>query len=274
VISDDGQWIAWIAFGSLDNVMLQRSDRSGEPERLLRSRSIGKLEFSRDSTQLGIAAASRLVVHDLPTATTFTAAFGHITGFSFSPDSHSLVYGTSGSEEGGDAPSDLYVVTFDAGPRTRLTEDRRSLNPVWGPDGIVFDRMRLREGDVPVYNLFEIQPDGTGARRITGLQIPPLLSGLVPVELSAAGHRLLAEFTGQDTGVGFAVDPDTGDTRALDHDAEHGFVGTDISAGGRWVLGHTGGPDPASHHDVVRMRYGGEHAKVLVERAFSPDWSR
>jgi hypothetical protein len=74
--------------------------------------------------------------------------------------------------------------------------------------------------------------------------------------------------------VGFAVDPETGDTRALDRDMENGFVGTDISAGGRWVLGHTGGPDPSGSHDVVRMRYGGKHVRVLVERAMDPDWSR
>jgi hypothetical protein len=274
VVSDDGRWIAWVAFGSLDKVLVQRSDLSGEPRRILRSRTIGKLAFSPDSTQLGIAAARRLVVHDLPTDTHFTAASGHITGFSFSPDSRSVVYGTTGSEEGLDAETDLYIVTFDAGPRMRLTRDRRSLNPVWGPDRIIFDRMRPREGDAPVFNLFEIQPDGSGARRITGLTIPSLLSGLVPIELDADGERLLAEFTGQDTAVAFAVDPDTGDTRALDRDMENGFVGTDISAGGRWVLGHTGGPDPSGHHDVVRMRYGGKDQRVLVERAMDPDWSR
>jgi len=274
VISEDGRWIAWVAFGSLDKVLVQRSDLSGEPRRVLRSRTIGRLAFSPDSTQLGIEAASRLIVHDLPTDTTFTAAFGHITGFSFSPDSRSLVYGTSGTKERLDAPTDLYVVTFDAGPRTRLTEDRRSLNPIWGPAGIVFDRMRPREGDAPVFNLFEIQPDGSGPRRLTGLKIPSLLSGLVPLEFDADGDRLLAEFTGQDTAVAFAVDPQTGDTRALDRDMENGFVGTDISAGGRWVLGQTGGPDPSAYHDVVRMRYGGGHTKVLVQRAMSPDWSR
>ena len=274
VVSDDGRWIAWVAFGSLDKVLVQRSDLSGSPRRILRSRTIGQMTFSPDSRQLGIVTARRLVVHDLALDSHFTAASGHTTGFSYSPDSRSLVYGTSGSKEDLDAPTDLYVTTFGAGPRQRLTRDGRSLNPVWGAARIIFDRMRPRAGDAPVFNLFEIQPDGTGARRITGLTIPSLLSGLVPIELDGDGDRLLALFTGQDTAVGFAVDPETGDTRALDRDMENGFVGTDISAGGRWVLGHTGGPDPSGSHDVVRMRYGGKNVRVLVERAMDPDWSR
>jgi Tol biopolymer transport system component len=272
-VSADGRWVAWVAEGPLRQVLLRRADRSRKPRKLARSSTVSELRFSPDSTELGMALAGRLAVHDIPTRTTFNAASGIIRGFSFSPDSKSVVYGTSGRNDAADAQSDLYAIEFDAGPRSRLTRDRKSLNPLWGPGGIIHDRQKVRPGDAPTYNLFEVQPDGGSLRRITALRIPSLLTGLVPVELSADGSRLLAEFTGQDTGVGFAVNPRTGGTRSLGRDMENGFLGFDLSADGRTVLGQTGGPDPTARHDVVTVPWGGGEPTVLVKRAASPDWS-
>ena len=101
-----------------------------------------------------------------------------------------------------------------------------------------------------------------------------LLSGLVPLEISADGRRLLADFTGQDTSVGFAVNLQNGKTRALSKNMETGFVATDLSADGRTVLGQTGGADPGNRHNVVTMPYAGGKPKVLVRRAAYPDWTR
>jgi len=272
-VSPDGGWAAWIGRGRLERVVLRRTDRSRKARVVSRSTQAGELRFSPDSTQLGMSLQGRLAVHDIPTRITFNAATGSIRGFSFSPDSKSVVYGTSGRDEGLAAPSDLYAIEFDAGPRTRITRDRKSLNPLWTPTGIVHDRQRLREGDAPSYNLFEIQPDGGSLRRITSLRIPSLLSGLVPLEASADGARLLADFTGQDTGVGFAVNVRTGRARSLSRDAENGLVGFDLTADGRTVLGHSGGPDPGAEHDVVTVPYRGGRPEVLVEDAAFPDWS-
>ena len=108
----------------------------------------------------------------------------------------------------------------------------------------MFDRQRSRQGGAPVYNLWAIQPDGTGLRRVTRLKIPSMANGLVPLDLSADGGRLLAGFTGPDTLVGFTVDPQSGATRALSKDVEQALVGYDLSADGSTILGHTGGPDP------------------------------
>jgi Tol biopolymer transport system component len=273
-VSPNGRWVAWVAPGRLERIMLQRADRSRKPRRVTRASSVADLQFSPDSTQLGMAVTNRLAVHDIPTRSTFNGATGIIRGFSFSPDSKSVVYATSGRNDAVDAESDLYTIEFDAGPRQRITRDRKSLNPLWGPNGIVHDRQRPREGDAPSYNLFEIQPDGGSLRRITSLRIPNLLSGLVPVELSADGSRLLAEFVGQDTGVGFAVNPRTGRTRSLSRDAENGFLGFDLTADGRTVLGHTGGPNPFGRHHVATMPYSGGEPEILVRNAAFPDWSR
>jgi Tol biopolymer transport system component len=272
-VSADGKWIAYVAPGELERVMLAPA-AGGRAQQVARSRSVQRLQFSPNSTQLGMALAGRLSVHDIPTATTFNAAVGSIRGFSFSPDSKSVAYATAGQSDAPDASSDIYAIEFDAGPRRRVTRDRKSLNPLWAPTGeIVFDRQRRRREDAPAYNLFGVQPDGGSLRRITSLRIPALVSGLVPVEFSADGRRLLAEFVGQDTALGFAVSPRSGKTRALDADAENGFVGFDLAADGRTVLGHTGGPDPGGRHNVVTMPYRGGDPTVLVRRAAFPDWS-
>jgi Tol biopolymer transport system component len=272
-VSADGRWVAWVAAGTPERVLLRRADRSRKARQVSRSSSVARLAFSPDSTQLGMVLTGRLSVHDIPTRTTFNAATGNIRGFSFSPDSKSVVYGTSGRNDAADAESDLYAVEFDAGPRWRITRDRKSLNPLWGPAGIVHDRQKVRAGDAPSYNLFDVQPDGGSLRRITALRIPSRLSGLVPMELSADGSRLLAQFVGEDTGVGFAVNPRTGNTRSLSREVDNGFLGFDLSADGRTVLGHTGGPEPIGRHDVVTVPWGGGEPTVLVRRAAFPDWS-
>jgi Tol biopolymer transport system component len=274
VISPDGHWVAWRAPGSRERVLLAKST-GGTPRRIVRSTQIGDLRFSPDSKKLGIALRSRLLVYDLAAGEQFAAAHGFVRGFSFSPDSRALVYGTSGRDEALDAPSDLYALELGSDGKTRVTRDRKSLNPLWGPDGEIYhDRQIRRSGDAPSYNLFAIHPDGGALRRITSLKIPRLLSGLVPLDISADAKRLLALFTGQDTAFGFAVNPATGNTRALSKKAETGFVGTDLSADGRTVLGMTGGPDPASRHDVVTVPWAGGRPTVLVRGATTPHWTR
>ena len=270
-ISDDGRWIAWIKPGTPDQLMMRLADRSRRARVVARSSFVGEFRFSPDSKSLGLVLSRRLFVYDIREREEARVASGVIRGFSFSPDSASVVFGTAGRSDAVDAPSDLYWVRLEDSSRRRITRDRKSLNPLWGPAGIIHDRMRAREHDAPSYNLFEIQPDGGSLRRITRLRIPNLVSGLVPVELSATGKRLLAEFVGQDTGMGFRVNPMTGKSHVLDPERE--FLGFDVTADGSTVLGHTGGPDPTARHNVVTMPYAGGEPEVLVRRASFPDWN-
>jgi hypothetical protein len=272
-ISDDGRWIAWIQPGTPDRLMMRLADRSRKARIVARSSFVGEFHFTPDSKSLGLVLGRRLFVYDIREREEVRVASGVIRGFSFSPDSASVVFGTAGRNDAVDAPSDLYSVRLDDSTRRRITRDRKSLNPLWGPTGIIHDRMRPRGGDAPTYNLFEIQPDGGSLRRITRLRVPALMSGLVPLELSGNGSRMLAEFIGQDSSLAFRVNPATGKTKALDDDFENGLVGFDLTADGRTVLGHTGGPDPSAQHNVVTMPYGGGEPEVLVRRASFPDWN-
>jgi hypothetical protein len=273
-VSPDGRWVAWIAGDGPEVVKMRLADRSRKARDVARAGEIDEIEFSPDSKWLGVGAATRLWVYNIHDRESVRAASGNLRGFSFSPDSASVAFGTAGRNQSFDSPADLYSFKVAGKKRTRITRDRKSLNPLWTTRGIIHDRQRIRENAAPSYNLFEIQPDGGSLRRITSLTIPPLLSGLVPVELSENGKRLLAEFEGQDTSVGFAVNPESGKARALTRDAENGFVAADLTADGRTVLGTTGGADPSNRHDVVTMPYRGGKPKILVKRAFGPDWDR
>jgi WD40 repeat protein len=272
-VSPDGRWVAWVKIGSPDQLMMRLADRSRKARVVARSTAVGEIEFSPDSKLLGFVVSRRLFVYDIREREEVKAASGSLRGFSFSPDSGSVVFGTAGRSDAVDAPSDLYSYALEDEVRTRITRDRKSLNPLWGPTGILHDRMRARSGDAPTYNVFSVHPDGGSLRRITSLRIPSLMSGLVPLEVSANGRRLLANFIGQDTQVAFRVNTQTGRAKALDDDFENGLVGFGLSADGQTVLGHTGGPDPNARHDVVTIPYGGGDPEILVRRAGFPDWS-
>jgi Tol biopolymer transport system component len=278
-ISPNGQWVAFVtvpAGGSeMDTVVLQKLE-AGSQRLVMRSRTIDSVRFSPDSKKLAaIAAGKRVRVYDVVNDRLHVAAAGNIRGYSFSPDSEQIVYGRAVKADFQSA-SDLYTVPALGGEEKRLTTTRNALQPVWGADEIVFDRFKRRKGDAPAFNLWALDPAAPETlRRLTRLTIPRLVSGLVPLEISADAKRLLAAFTGQDVEVGFTVATANGTTRALSQDFESGTVGFDLSADGRTILAHTGGPDPGAAHDVVTVPYKrGGKTKVIVEDAAYPDWTR
>jgi Tol biopolymer transport system component len=278
-ISPDGQWVAFVTVpgggSEMDTVVLQKLE-AGSQRLVMRSSSIVSLRFSPDSKKLGaIAAGKRVRIYDVENDALHVAASGNIRGYSFSPSSAQIVYGKAVKDDF-QAASDLYTVPVLGGKETRLTEDRNAVNPVWGPTEIVFDRFKRRKDAAPAYNLWALNPLAPESlRRLTKLTIPMLASGLVPLETSKDGKRLLAAFTGQDVEVGFTVATANGRTRALSEDFETGTVGFDLSADGKTILAHTGGPDPGNAHDVVTVPYGRSgKTKVIVEDAAYPDWTR
>jgi hypothetical protein len=277
-IAPNGRWVAFVtapAGAERETVVLQKLD-SGSQRVVMRGLSIESLRFSPDSRKVAaITGGKRVRVYQIAADDLQTAATGQIRGYSFSPDSRQIVLGRARGRKF-QAPSDLFIGPALGGrDPVRITDFGRAMNPVWGPDEILFDRFRRRRGDAPAFNLWAVEPKADGAlRRLTRLKIPSLVSGLVPLEVSSDARRLLSVFTGQNTEVGFTVATRTGETRALSRDFESGIVGFDLSADGRRILAHTGGWNPAAAHDVVSVPYGGGEPKVLVEDAAYPDWTR
>jgi hypothetical protein len=278
-ISPDGRWVAFVtvptATSQLDTVVLRKLE-AGARRLVMRSRTVDSLRNSPASGKLGaITGGKRVRDYDIAADRLHVAAEGEIRGYSFSPDSAQVVVGRAEKEKF-QSPSDLYTGPALGGRKLeRITDFGRAMNPVWGPEEIVFDRFRRRRGDAPAFNLWALDPaDPAKLRRLTQLSIPPLVSGLVPLEFSANARRLLTVFTGQNTEVGFTVATRTGRTRALSRDFETGIVGFDVSADGRRILAHTGGWDPQAAHDVISVPWGGGEPKVIVEDAAYPDWTR
>lgn len=285
-ISPDGRTVVYSVQGSAktfrDDLVAVPADASAPPRVLVKAwRDPYTFAWSPDSRTVATVfgpelGAKRLDLVDVATGARRTVARGFFYGVSFSPAGDQLVY-SRGPKDTYPGGSDLYTAPVAGGAPVRITTDKRSLSPLWGPTGrVVFARLvdakRRRYG--PKSELYLVAPDGTGLRRLTKTRVAQLLFGLTPTAWSADGARLLAEFGGQDTSFAETVDALTGAHRPVIGKAEDGFVGADLTADGATILGTTGGYDPGSKHDVATVPYAGGPLRVLVRNALEPDWNR
>lgn len=282
-VSPDGLSVAYLHEGAGNAQELRLTLAVGGPARTLMVglRESFHLAFSPDSKTIAALRGPelgkrKLVLIDVLTGGQRVVASGYFSGFNFSPDSTELVYARAGSEKF-PPRSDVFRVGTGGGKPVRVTNDHNAQDPLWGPTGkIVFVKMigakQRRFG--PKNELFLMNPNGKGVKRLTHTKVDPLLLGLFPTEWSADGSRLLTEFQGQDTSYAVTVNPKTGAQRPLHKTGEQGFVGTALSADGSTVLGFTGGFEPEPNHDIATVPYGGGKLKTLVKNAFEPDWSR
>lgn len=283
-VSPDGRTVVYMKVGGgpsyNPSLMVVAADAGRRSRRLARGwRDSFTFAFSPDSQEIATVLGPelgrrRLVVIDLASGARRTIATGYFYGVSFSPNGERLLYARSAGERY-PPRSDIYSARLAGGAPRRITDDHRSLYPLWGPKGgVVFVRMidagRRRYG--PKNELYTMNADGGHRRRLTHTHVGALLQGLTPTQWSASGRRLLAEFGGQDTSYAVRVNPRTGAQHALG--GRRGLLGTALSADGRRVLGSTGGPEPLGRHNVVSVAYGGGPAKVLARNALEPDWSR
>jgi Tol biopolymer transport system component len=286
-ISPDGLTVAFSVVGdqrtSRPDLTLVPADGSAPPRLLAKAwRDAFTFAWSPDSKTIATVVgpeigAKRLVLIDVATGARRIVARGAFAGVSFSPAGDQVVYSRDVKSDRYPPHSDVYRAAVAGGAPVRLTRDRRSLSPLWGPTGkVVFVRLvdAERRRYAPKNELYLMAPDGSGVRRLTRTRVGQLLQGLTPTAWSADGTRLLAEFGGQDTSYAETVDPATGAHRPVVRPAEDGFVATDLTADGSTVLGATGGYEPSTKHDVVAIPYGGGTPTVLARNALEPDWNR
>ncbi|HEY5052682.1 MAG TPA: hypothetical protein VII45_04660, partial [Solirubrobacterales bacterium] len=281
----DGKTIAYYrqlkAHGYRAELMVIAANGSGSPRRLLGNWSEPFVfDWSPDSTTVAAVTGPQtgsqsLVVIDVAGGARRTIAHGYFSGASFAPEGGQLAFSKAGSE-GYPPRSDVYSADLASGKVTPLTHDRRSEDPLWGPNGqIVFvkllDAGKRKYG--PKNELYLMNAGGGQVKRLTHTKVDPLLSGLSPTQWSTDGRRLLTEFGGQDTTYAVTVNPKTGAERTLTKERETGFVGTSLSADGSTVLGSIGGFEPGPGHKVVAIPYAGGKPKVLAANASEPDWS-
>jgi Tol biopolymer transport system component len=163
------------------------------------------------------------------------------------------------------------------GPTSPLTHDKISGYPLWGPSGeIVFVKLlgaKQRQYG-PKNELYLMNANGKGVKRLTNTKVDPLTQGLFPVAWSKSGNQLLANFGGQDTQYAVAVNPKTGkQTNLSPGNSETGFVGVSLTANGKTVLGYQGGYEGSgSQLKVASVPYKGGKPKIILSGAFSPSW--
>jgi hypothetical protein len=299
LLAPDGQLVAAALFGATANSEAGPSlaiySTSGAPvtEYLsLATATATPLAWSADSRYLAvslqstavnnIAQRSGLAVIDTQTGTATTIAHGQIYGASFAPAGFAPGASTPG---GGDhlvfarapslaprAPTNLYTSQPDGSAMKLLTHDGRSLNPVWGPRYIAYDRERMRH-ESPEYQIWLASPSGVRARKVTHVSVGPLVAGLVPLAFSASGSRLLAEFEGEDTSAAYTVNVASGHAREV---SVHGRAvqGAGISRDGRTVLvDENAFEQPPSAGRVATIPFTGGRSRVLIAHGSQGSWN-
>jgi Tol biopolymer transport system component len=292
-VSPDGQTIVFyrVGKGNQPADLMVAAATGGAPRKLLSNwQNPFVFAWSSDSSTIAVlrgpeVGKQRLITVNLASGQQHTIDSGYFSGVSFAPEgSEQLVYAKA-TNENFPPRSDVYridilppgAVGVAAEEPQRLTSDHRSFSPLWGPSGRIVFVKHLGEKSRqygPKNDLFLMNPDGKGVKRLTKTKVEPLLFGLSPTEWSANGSRLLTEFGGQDTSYAVAVNPKTGAERPLTREREVGFVGTALSSDGKLVLGSLGGFEPGPGHKVVSIPYSGGKPKVLANNASEPDWSR
>jgi hypothetical protein len=241
------------------------------------------LAWSPDSRYLAVSLQSTsvndsgklsgLAVIDTTTGAVTTIAHGQIYGASFAQDgSDRIAYGRAPSQLLA-APTNVYVSAPDGTGLRALSSDGHSLNPVWGPRYIAYDRERLRS-EAPEYQIWLASPSGGHVRKLTHVRVGSLVDGLVALAFSAGGSRLLAEFEGQDTSGAYAVNVASGRAREVTVRG-HAVQGAGISSDGSTLLIDENAFEQApSNGRVATIPFaGGKRSKVLVAHASQGSWN-
>jgi hypothetical protein len=231
------------------------------------------------STNPTSSAASGLAVIDTTTFSERIIAHGQIYGASFAPDGSQRIAYASAASPALTEPVNVHVVRADGSGAAQITHDGRSLNPIWGPGVIAFDRERLRSQAEPAYQVWDMASDGSGRRPLTTMAIPPLREGLMPIAFSQDGSRLLAEYEGQDTSEAWLLALPSGHAAPLGS----GLTAAALSHDHASVLVDRGGFLSAPDHGVVESipltggpnSYLGPTAppRVLFRHGSDPSWN-
>jgi hypothetical protein len=261
-ISPDGAWVAY-ATPKLAELRLIPSDGGTFVQTTVDTRELRDIQFSPDGKYVGVAGRDRLWINNIATGKTVRTGRGAIQGWSFSPDSTKAVYSRGKLDADQLETNRLY--SFDIATR-RSTRVASGVFPVWTAAGMVYDVVGDLGDPYPHMDLVkDDQPLVANAPEPDDLTF-----GLVAVDASADGARVLASFEGQGRSEPYALE--NGQARALG--ANDGFVPTGLSRDGGSVLGYTGTADPANAHAIMTIPWEGGPPKLLVRNAFWARWNR
>ena len=295
-LSPDGKWVAYLPNCDSSSTGCDRTDvvstAPGATARALSVPSGWPSRWTPDSTRIVTTVADdpedELVSADVASGKEVTLARGQFRGWSISPDGTKIVFALAhGQSSQNDVfpRVDLYVTDLDGrGDPTAITGTGDSAYPVWGPKSIAFAKLIPVQYPNPSTDfardeLWQVQADGTGRRKIGGPVPERLLKGyphwhcigLEPIDWSDDGTSLLAEVNCEGIGVTVAVDPQTGAVRPLGE----GTFTVGLSNDARSALVQWGDERVGDENmRVLVYPYAGGKPKVIAEGAGSPSWNR
>ena len=221
------------------------------------------------SVPTSLAGVTSLAIND------FIAPQGNGVDYSmaFSPDSLSIAYAWKTNASRG-LPS-LYVAPLsNAAARVRVLP--RAAGPVWGSAGIAAAQqtnVRVRMGGSMVRTVHSqvwvVQPDGTGARRITSYRARGLTSGPFATAWAPAGNLLAGGVGGQDQQDLGVINVATGGVRIFRRGTINDPVA--ISLDGQRILFATG--VEGGTQSIRTIGVNGRSTRVLVRQAGNPSVS-
>jgi hypothetical protein len=254
-LSPDGRWVAYIGGGRNRPATIRLVNTLGGSALDTRI-AAAAFAWSPDSRTLAAQAAHGTVVLLDPRTLHRRVLTLHPGGFdaSFSPDGSALAYETNGRHG-----PDIYTVTIKGDVIQRLTNGGRSGSPLWGPDGIAFERYAPRSCANCLGDVWLMDTDGSNAHPLTHTH-----AGIYPAAWSADGTRMLAAYPASHNGRLYAVDVATGRARPLTR-----FVGDlfpqGLSRDGRTVLASIGCGGLASPYGVVEtIPFAGGKRTIIV----------
>jgi uncharacterized glyoxalase superfamily protein PhnB len=244
----------------------------------LAGESVKPLAFSANAHYLALlvgAAASttgqaNLDVLDVETGLVTDIARGDISGVSFNPAADGELVYARAPAEGPNPRFDLYIwAPGDISPH-QITNDGRSLSPVWGPQYIAYDQQythgRFHE---PGAQIWLRTPAGV-AHRLTDAAVGELQYGLTPIAFSASGSRLLAEYGQQDIPEAWIVSVPSGHAHRIKVSGQEITLGAGISADGNSVLMTV---NIYRGDALATVPANGGAPKLLVKHGYEPSWS-
>lgn len=285
MISPDGRLVAYrsISPSAGERLMLIAAG-GGRPRLLFSAPLLFATGWSPDSRRIAVAEQTpatrttrrteQIVTIDVATRRVHRISRASLPyPMSFSPDGAQLAYTWSPSAN--PIRDDIYRVPVVGGRASRLTFGGRSMLPLWGRDWIVFVRQSpgTPADPIPKQNLYLVRPNGTGLHRLTRAAIPTPMFGFSPLDWSASGCRLIAEFAGPAISYVVTVDVHTGAVRRVGATTAGGIVrGVALSRDGTTILGVQ---DRARGvESVVTLPFRGGRVHVLAQDAVGPSWSR
>jgi Tol biopolymer transport system component len=274
LLRPDGTQVAAIEKGSTSSwtLLLYSSTAGTAPTKLYTSpKFIQLLAWSPDSRYLlvgvGATAAGVLSVFDTATKAHMQIAGGAFYGASFQPGSSDRLVYARADHSG----VDLYTTSASGSNTAQLTHGGSNEYPVWGPNGIVYDRATAHKGSSsPQFQLYLTRPGGA-TTQLTSAAIPSGLWGLTPVAFSASGTHLLANFVGQNTTEAYVIDLSAKKVTPRDlTGAGNGTIGDAISRRGDMLLVTKGRTDSQAADSVETIPWsGGKPAVIAVHGAYA-----